>query len=446
MMTFELPDLGEGLQEAELLEWLVKTGDTVGEDQLVVLVETAKAIVEIPAPAAAIITRLRAAAGDTVKVHQALFDYEIALSEDNEQSDDPPPAESLQRSGKAQQSVSVVGELTSAPDRRENMFEADYYGETSSGCESADLTAIDAEKRPLLKPKADTICLTAFKEAKKSSGRKGQSMASVAPSTMAFARKLGLESLFQETHYRELNLQDLLKIYEEKHQVVVRNDSQGSHLNNTSGPLSDGIPLTGVRKVMAQTMAQSHQQVPAVTLFDDAEISHWSQKEDVTLRVIRAMVSACYTTPVLNAWFEQESMTVKTHSSVHIGLAVNTESGLYVPVLRDCQDKSLKQLREQINHFRKQIQERRLPASDLRGATISLSNFGVLSGRYATPIIVPPQVCILGVGKIHTEAVVKNDKLVAGRILPLSLSFDHRVATGGEAAAFLKSVIEELSQ
>ena len=135
---------------------------------------------------------------------------------------------------------------------------------------------------------------------------------------------------------------------------------------------------------------------------------------------------------------------IQQHKDIDLGLAVNSERGLFVPVIRKINTKNVSQLRKDINDFRMQITEQTILAKDLVGATISLSNFGVLSGRYATPIIVPPQVCIVGVGKSREEALVKKGKIQVGKTLPISLSFDHRVATGAEAALFMQSFIKTL--
>lgn len=453
MMTFTLPDLGEGLQEADLVEWLVEEGDRVSEDQLILLVETAKAVVELPAPASGVITKFKATVGETIQVGQALFDYEMLDVENAtgavEPSESPVTKASAVSFEEKRESVSVVGELAKAEADKTNLYEA----------------VPDKPSQP-----AEPICINAFKESKNRPSAKTKTIkkstsssypaqtnkhatsaqtnvsTQIAPSTMAFAKKLGLEGLLTHTYYGELNLHDLIRIYEEKQNELAANTNQSGPKIGEDTEWHDTVPLKGARKVMAQVMTNSHQQIPAATLFDDVDISHWGAKEDITLRMIQAIVAACKAVPILNTWYENESMALQYHSSVHLGLAVNAESGLYVPVLRDCQEKSAKQLRAQVNQFRQQINDRSIAAKDLLGASISLSNFGVLTGRYATPIIVPPQVCIVGVGKIRTEPVVKNDKLEIGRVMPLSISFDHRAATGGEAAEFMYCLIGALSE
>lgn len=446
MNTFFLPDLGEGLQEAELVEWLVEEGAEVKEDQLILLVETAKAVVELPAPSSCIVKKFKAKPGDTVQVGQALFDFETAAEVSSAQTQPNLVSHSRAQGGGSYKSVSVVGELGKAADDKTNLYEA--FNEKTN-------------------MPAEPVCINAFKESKnkpskissRTNASEPQSLSDndhlkggylATPSTIAFAKKLGLEDLLHHAYYGELNLRDLLRIYEEK-QTALEEKTKATLPDSGSFTASGKdsgqcIPLKGARKFMAQVMTSSHQQIPAVTLFDDVDISHWSSKEDITLRMIQSIVDACKAVPILNTWYDAKNMTLEYHESVHLGLAVNAESGLYVPVIRDCQQLSGKQLRSQINDMRKQINDQSIAAKDLLGATITLSNFGVLTGRYATPIIVAPQVCIVGAGKVRAEPVVRNDKLQIGRVLPLSLSFDHRAATGGEAAEFMNAIILSLSK
>jgi len=444
MNTFILPDLGEGLQEAELVEWLVEEGAQVKEDQLVLLVETAKAVVEIPAPASCTVQKIKAKPGDTVRVGQALFDYEAATDTKTLQPEASTPR---QDKDALHQSVSVVGELSKASDEKTNFYEA-YTDKPSSPAEPVCINAFKEAKNKPAKTVSNTQTFVRHDLAE-ATNRSSAYLAS--PSTVAFAKKLGLEELLHHTYYGELNLRDLLKIYEEKQSALeekarAASVSQNGTLDSSRNDNAQRVPLKGARKFMAQVMTSSHQQIPAVTLFDDVDISHWQGKEDITLRMIQAIVAACKAVPILNTWYDSKSMSLEYHESVHLGLAVNAETGLYVPVIRDSQNLTGKQLRSKINDMRKQIKDQSIAAKDLLGATISLSNFGVLTGRYATPIIVTPQVCIVGAGKVRTEPVVRNDKLQIGRVLPLSLSFDHRAATGGEAAEFMNVIIQSLSQ
>ena len=146
----------------------------------------------------------------------------------------------------------------------------------------------------------------------------------------------------------------------------------------------------------------------------------------------------------LNAWFDTSHSARKCFEEVHLGLAMDSSEGLFVPVIHNAAQQSEEQLRQTINEYKKAVNERSVPPENLKDATLTLSNFGKFAGRFASPIIVPPMVAILAVGRLYQAAVSSNGKLESHRLLPLSLSFDHRAVTGGEATRFLGAVIESL--
>ena len=207
------------------------------------------------------------------------------------------------------------------------------------------------------------------------------------------------------------------------------------------GPIE---PLRGARRAMARTMSKAHEQVVGASLHDDADINHWQEDEDITLRLIKAIVSACSVEPALNAWYDNQSVGRRLLPTVDLGIAVDTEDGLFVPVLKDVGGLSDEQLRSKLERIKAGIRARDLLPEELRGASFTLSNFGTVGGRYATPVVVPPTVAILGAGAIGQKVVVANDAPVVHKVMPLSLTFDHRCVTGGEAARFLTAAIDSL--
>ncbi len=357
MRFFNLPDLGEGIPEADIVEWHVNEGDSIKEDVKMVSVETAKAIVDVPAPCTGVIARLCAQPGETVLTGAPLVEF---VSDEADAG-------------------TVVGKL--AEDKNTAVVQDDFF--------------IGAAPQTDAPQNAGTANI------------------------QALAQQLGM------------NLSELPK-------------SRSQKTSEKSYALDNATPLKGVRKHMARTMAESHACVVPVTLFDDADIHHWSDKEDITVRLIQAITNACKKEPALNAWFDGSSMSREVRQSVDLGLAVDTEDGLFVPVIRNAGQINKKQLRNKINELRTGVKERSLPGTELQDATISLSNFGVFAGKYATPVVVPPMVCIIGVGKLKEEIVSVNGKPESHKMLPLSLSFDHRAVTGGEAARFLHAVIQSL--
>lgn len=183
-----------------------------------------------------------------------------------------------------------------------------------------------------------------------------------------------------------------------------------------------------------------------VSIYDEADIDCWKDNTDITVRLIHAINAACKKEPALNAWFDTEHSARKCFDQVHLGLAMDTAEGFFVPVINDAGNQTDKQLRQVINEFKHTVQERSVPADKLKGATIILSNFGKFAGRFASPIIVPPMVAIIAVGRLYEAAVSNKGQIESHRLLPLSLSFDHRAVTGGEATRFLGAVIESLQK
>lgn len=420
MKTFKLPDLGEGLQDAELVEWLVQPGEHVVTDQLIAIVETAKAIVELPSPYEGFVRELFAQPGETVEVGATLISFADAPPSDEEGREvqvsaadiskaDIPGANILEGDSSdaplQRHSVSVVGNLESARD--EVVTETFRYGSDAS----VPLPSKGGIERS---PAKRRVLAT--------------------PAVLAMAAKLGVTDELSKGEYSDWTAARLLDVYKTK---------SGKKPSDNNAGLAP-IKLSGARKVMAQSMAKSHQQVPAVTLFDDADLGHWSAKQDITLRCIRAVIKACAKVPILNAWFDEEEMSIQPFDDVHLGVAVNTDNGLFVPVIRHVQTLVPQRIREILDKQIIEIKQRRIKPQKLLGATISLSNFGTLAGRYATPIIVPPQVAILGVGKLQQVVKLVEGQVVACPVLPLSLSFDHRAASGAEAALFLQTLIEDL--
>jgi pyruvate dehydrogenase E2 component (dihydrolipoamide acetyltransferase) len=197
---------------------------------------------------------------------------------------------------------------------------------------------------------------------------------------------------------------------------------------------------------MAANMARAGREVVPATLHDAADIGRWRDGEDVTTRLIRALIAGCTAEPALNASFDAATLSLRRNPHIDLGLAIDSPDGLFVPVLRDVARSGPQSWREQIDAAKKGVSERSLAPAELRDATITLSNFGTIAGRHAALVIVPPQVAILGVGRIHDAAVRAGAGVAMRRSLPLSLTFDHRAVTGGEAARFLRAVIADLEQ
>jgi pyruvate dehydrogenase E2 component (dihydrolipoamide acetyltransferase) len=210
--------------------------------------------------------------------------------------------------------------------------------------------------------------------------------------------------------------------------------------------LDSDEPIRGVRRNMLRVMSEAHAQVVPTTLMDDADIHAWARGEDITVRLIRSLVVASAAVPALNSWLDAKNGTLRRHSRVDVGIAVDTDDGLFVPALRNTDRLDARQVRSELNRLRDGVKNRSLPAEELTGYTIMLSNFGVFAGKYATPVVVPPCVCIVGAGRLHHAIVPVLGGMETHRLMPLSLTFDHRAVTGGEAARFLRVLIDDLQR
>jgi pyruvate dehydrogenase E2 component (dihydrolipoamide acetyltransferase) len=204
--------------------------------------------------------------------------------------------------------------------------------------------------------------------------------------------------------------------------------------------------LRGVRKVMAQSMTLAHAEVASATIMDDADVHAWAPGSSVMLRLIRALIAGCRAEPALNAWYDSKAVGRHLLSHVDLGIAVDTPDGLLVPVLRNIEKRDPDDLKNALAKLVADTRERKVPPEDLRANTITLSNYGSIAGRYASPIVLPPTVAILGSGRILDEVVAFNGAPAVHRMIPLSLTFDHRAVTGGEAGRFLAAVIADLQQ
>lgn len=367
MNIFKLPDLGEGLMEVELLEWHVAPGEMVKEDQPLLSVETAKAIVDIPSPVSGKVVRCYGAIGDIVQVGDPVVEFK---AEDQRADDD---------------AGSVVGRV-----------------ETGS---------------KVLREETTT-------------GVKAVAGVKVSPAVRALARQLDVDLSVVTPSGRD--------------GIITSEDVQRvAKILSDVGALE---PLRGVRRAMAQSMSKAVAEVVPVTVCDDADIHVWGAGEDTTVRLIRALVEGCRKEPSLNAWYDSHSMGRRLIDKVDVGIALDTSDGLFVPVMRDVGNADTAGLRARIDVMKQDVRSRRIPPEELRGNTITLSNFGSFGGRYADPVVLPPTVAILGAGKMREEVVAYEGAPAIHRIIPLSLTFDHRAVTGGEATRFLMAVIDDLGK
>lgn len=352
MRIFSLPDLGEGLQEAEIVAWHVAPGDHIVTGQPLVSVETDKAVVEIPSPRSGHIGRLHGEAGDLIEVGGPLVEF----------------------SGEEEPDTgTVVGKMPTA-------------------------------EETVPAPKA-------------------------APAVRALAERLGIE-LAAMTGTGPGG-------------AITSADVEGA-AKAAGRPTGRGEPLRGFRRAMARRMTKAHAEVVPASVTGEADVEAWPEGTDPMARLVRAIVSACKAEPSLNCWYESAVGERILHDHVDLGIAVDTREGLVVPTIRNAEHCSPEELLKRLKELHEGVRERKISPDGLKGQTLTLSNFGAIGGRHAAMVVVPPQVAIVGAGRIDSRAVVHKGQVTARRILPLSLTFDHRAVTGGEAVRFLAALTADL--
>lgn len=400
VFEFKFPDVGEGITEGELVKWLVKEGDEVKQDQGIAKVETDKAIVELPSPKSGKVLKLHFKGGDTIKVGEVL----ITIGSEGEKISKAPEA-------KKEKSTSVVGVLE----------------ESEEG-----LVGITKKKQ-----KEITVGVLAV------------------PAVRALARKLNVEinSIRGTGPDGRVTEDDIMnasvKKPETKSEVkVVRKYDMYGYIER--------IPLKGVRKAVARKMAESSKNVVHVAHIDEADVTELSkirenEKEKASQKgikltflpyIIKAIIDGLKKHPYINSTLDDEEIILKKY--YNIGIAVDTTDGLIVPVIKIADSKNLYDLAKEIERLAELARERKLDLADLQGGTFTITNIGSIRGLYATPVINYPEAAILGLGRIYEKPVVAEGKVQIRKILPLSLSFDHRILDGAEAARFMDYVIKHL--
>ena len=397
---FKLPDLGEGIAEGEVVKWLVAEGDTVAEDQPLAELMTDKATVEIPSPRAGRITRLGAAEGDTVPVGHVL----VVIEEQ--------------------------GEAAMATSNSES--EISRNGETTGGI---------GEPPPSVAP--------AFREA-------AELLRAVeaTPAVRSLAKELGvdLKNVDGTGKNGRIVADDVRRV------AVTMADKPAGPVTVTVSDDEKRVPLRGMRKRIADAMTRSAQIVPQFTFVAEADVTDLVadrekhkkslEKKGVKLTfvayVLKALGESLRAFPYLNASLDDARKEIVLKKRLHIAVAVATQDGLTVPVIRDADQKSLGDLAREIERLAVAARSNKLRPNELTGATFTVTTTGARGGVMATPIVHHPQVAILGVHAISEKPAVHDGKIVIRKQVNLSLSLDHRVIDGHVGADFLYHLIEHL--
>jgi pyruvate dehydrogenase E2 component (dihydrolipoamide acetyltransferase) len=456
---FLLPDLGEGLPDAEIVEWHVKVGDVIRLDEPLISMETAKAVVDVPSPFSGTVLALAGGPGDIIATGSWLV--EIQLDPNLPQRADAQDTGHHHGGGHAEAAapavatpaataVSTANEPAApsvAPAEAKSADAGTVVGamQTSDAIRSEQAVAIGGVKAmPAVRALAKKLGVDLARVAP--SGAEGVvTLADVKKAADAGTAKIGAAPATAPAPAAAASL-PLFASTAAPVASPARPASAPAAREATAARLDSDEPIRGVRRNMIRSMSAAHAEVVPTTLMDDADINAWAPGEDIMARMIRALAVAAQAEPALNSWFNGKDDTLRRHARVDVGIAVDSPDGLFVPALRSCERLDARQVRSELNRLRDGVKTRSLAPDELTGYTIMLSNFGVFAGKYATPVVVPPCVCIVGAGRLHHAVVPVLGGLETHRIMPLSLTFDHRAATGGEAARFLRAMIDDLQR
>jgi pyruvate dehydrogenase E2 component (dihydrolipoamide acetyltransferase) len=405
---FILPDLGEGITEAEIRKWLVKEGDVVEEHQAVVEIETDKAVVEVPSPKGGTILKIAREEGETIKVGEVL----LVIGEAGGKAE-APRAPEKPKTAERPKSVSVVGEL---PEEEEDVKPA-----STVRPKPAPAPAVQVEKQ-------------------------GAAVLA-APAVRALAKERGvnLENVKGSGPGGSITSEDVQNAM--KQPAKPDEETAVEH-----------VAIRGVRKTIAKNLLFALKTTASVTETDEADVTDlWDlrAREKKALEgkgihltfmpfIMKAVQHALMDFSTFNASVDEEHEEIMVKKFYNIGVAVDTPDGLIVPVVRNVEKKTIRGLAAELQDLSAKARERTIKLEDLKGSTFTITNYGAYGATFATPIINYPDVAILGTGEITDKPWVKNGQVVIRKVLPLSLTFDHRVNDGAGAAKFLTRLVAYL--
>jgi pyruvate dehydrogenase E2 component (dihydrolipoamide acetyltransferase) len=419
-MDVKLPHLGEGADSGTVVNLFVKEGDQVTKDQPILELENEKAVATIPSSGAGTVTKVFVKAGDKISVGQRI----VSLSDDGKAA--PAPA---------------AAPKAAAP---------------------------KAKSAPKPEPEGDEEETSEPDESEASEGEESEAAIAAAPTIRRIARDLGidLKKVRGSARGGRITMEDL-KAYIQRLQRLADKPKAGAPA--AAKPAAESIdfskwgsvtkkPLTPLRQVIARRMTENWNAIPHVTQFDDADITsllalrkkHVAEYEKkgarltVTSFVLKAVVEALKKHPIFNASLDEAANEIVFKNYYHLGIAVDTEAGLIVPVIRDIDKKDLVQISKDLEEVAAKARDRKVSGEDLKGGTFTISNQGGIGGAHFTPIVNKPEVAILGLGRAAAKAVVRDGKVEVRTLMPIGLSYDHRVIDGGVAARFTVDLIKAI--
>ncbi len=433
---FILPDLGEGVHEAELIKWRVKPGQTVKEHEILAEMETDKALVEVPSPWAGTIKDLKGKEGDIINVGSILVTYDVGQASSSKTA--PAPAKSAKAPAACDVSAGIASRAAESEDAG-----------TVVGNVSGTLSVSDRFIR-----KAGTTS--------ESNGVHPAGKALATPAVRRIAREMGVDinTIPGSGRGGRVTASDIESAAGGTAAAPARPSKSTSHqpmpaVQVSADGVSQRIPFRGVRRKIAQALSHSVHTAVHFTVVDEADVTALDRKRKEYAAVLgqklsllpfimSAVCKALRKHPALNANVDDAKEEILWKGVINLGCAVDTDHGLMVPVIANADQRSIVQLGDAVKDLAARCHNRTVAREELTGGTFTISNVGSYGGMFATPIINYPEVAILAAGRAKERVLVKHGQFYAGMVLPLSLSCDHRVVDGAEGARFLNSVVQLL--
>jgi len=412
---FKFPDIGEGITEGTILEWYVKKGQSVKSGDSLVKMETDKVVADIPSPKNGVLSAIFGNVGETINVDDPLVEIEIAGI-----------------NGEAAQELAKVEKKDSEP------FEVEEKGYGVVG------TLEIAKDNAILSSSMEGV-------ENKQEADKIQKKILATPVARAMAKDLGIDinQIKGTGPAKRIMKSDIQRTYNNRYEKPLGLKTETNQEN-----LVEYESLSQIRKTIAKNMIQSKQNAAHMSAFEEVEVSglinirnkykEQFAKEDLSLSylpfILKAVALSLKNHKSLNSEMDLNNNRMVYKKFINIGMAVDTENGLVVPVIKNTDKLSIKELTNQVRILSTKARERKLTLEDMKDGTFTLTNYGSIGGLFAVPIINYPQAGILGIGRIHKKPIVKNNEIVIGNILPLSLSVDHRIVDGGETTRFINDI------
>jgi pyruvate dehydrogenase E2 component (dihydrolipoamide acetyltransferase) len=437
----KLPNLGEGVESGDIVDVLVSEGDTITKDQAILDIETGKATMQVPSDFAGKVLKVHVKKGQTVKNGATLLTLEGAAAAAPSAPAKPAPAAEAPKAAPAPAKPAAPAAQPAA-------------------AKPAPVAPAPAKPAPAPQPVAQQAAPVATMAPAEEAAEIGDVAAG--PAVRRFAREVGvdLSRVTGSGPGGRISREDVLAVVRAQSQGVGANSgktAEGASARDNYGPIHVE-KMTKIRKVIAAQMHKSWTTCPRVTNFDDADVTELekirvSSKDDYAKKgikltslpfVVKAVAMALKSHPTINASLDEDGEHIIFKDYVNIGIAVDTDRGLVVPSLRHPDTMSIPDVARALGTIGDNMRDGKINVAELQGSTFTISNLGAIGGTYSTPIINVPEVAILLIGRARKMPVVVNDEIVIRLMMPLSLSYDHRLVDGGAAARFLNDVIDYL--